>query len=441
MRTVLINIAWHSSEKVLRLFTGLLVGLWIARYLGPEKYGNFNYIYAWLGLFNAIAWLGVGDTVMRDLVRDRSDENRIMGSALLVRFTGSILAVMLALATGKWIQGFDDTQMLLLAILCFGVPFAEIPAGITIWFTSHTNIKPVIIGKNITMILGATMRAGVILSGAGLIALMWTFSIEAIIGCALLIAAYQLKGMRISTWTYDIRHAFSMVVAGLPIILNALIVSINAKLDQLLLGHFSDMAAVGIYAAALRFSEIWWIIPPILMQSIAARYIYASDLGEKLTHNMARIVGAMFLISLLPCALVLMAGTQSIVPILGKSYAAAAPILVIHIWLAVLVFVDAPINQYLLATNRSRILVVKSIVLLVSNLVLAAILIPRFGPSGAALAALIAQTLVVIGIPLILTSLSDVKSIYWSALRAIPELILAGVSWAGKKISARKKRS
>lgn len=53
---VLRNIAWHSSEKVLRMLIGFLVGLWLARYLGPEQFGRFNYIMAWLGIDTAAPW-------------------------------------------------------------------------------------------------------------------------------------------------------------------------------------------------------------------------------------------------------------------------------------------------------------------------------------------------------------------------------------------------
>jgi len=33
------NTAWLFAEQILRMIAGFLVGLWVARYLGPEKYG------------------------------------------------------------------------------------------------------------------------------------------------------------------------------------------------------------------------------------------------------------------------------------------------------------------------------------------------------------------------------------------------------------------
>ena len=167
-RAVISNIAWHASEKVLRLFTGFFVGLWMARYLGPEDFGSFNFVMAWLGLFNAIAWLGVGETIMRDMVRDRADEGRILGSAFMIRLAGSVLACGLALGAGALAGKLSHQQLVLLAILCLGVPFSELSAGVWMWFASYTHIKPVVLGRNLAMVFGAALKVAVILAGAGL---------------------------------------------------------------------------------------------------------------------------------------------------------------------------------------------------------------------------------------------------------------------------------
>jgi len=37
------NMSWIFSEKVLRMGVGLFVGVWAARYLGPEQYGVLSY--------------------------------------------------------------------------------------------------------------------------------------------------------------------------------------------------------------------------------------------------------------------------------------------------------------------------------------------------------------------------------------------------------------
>lgn len=36
------NTSWLFGEKILRMTVGLFVGVWVARYLGPEQFGLFR---------------------------------------------------------------------------------------------------------------------------------------------------------------------------------------------------------------------------------------------------------------------------------------------------------------------------------------------------------------------------------------------------------------
>ena len=64
------NTSWLFAEKVLRVVIGLFIGVWVARYLGPEKYGLLSYAQSFVGLFTAIATLGLDGIVVRELVYD-----------------------------------------------------------------------------------------------------------------------------------------------------------------------------------------------------------------------------------------------------------------------------------------------------------------------------------------------------------------------------------
>lgn len=58
LTNILNNITWLFFDKFIRMGVGLLVGVWIARYLGPEQFGLMNYALAFVALFAAVANLG-----------------------------------------------------------------------------------------------------------------------------------------------------------------------------------------------------------------------------------------------------------------------------------------------------------------------------------------------------------------------------------------------
>ena len=69
------------AEQILRMVAGLLVGIWVARYLGPEQFGVFSYAIAFASLFSSIASLGLGGIIVRDLVREPEQRDRYLGTA------------------------------------------------------------------------------------------------------------------------------------------------------------------------------------------------------------------------------------------------------------------------------------------------------------------------------------------------------------------------
>lgn len=65
---ILANMGWLLADRVLRVFVSLLLGAWVARYLGPEQFGKLNYAIALVSLFSVFATLGLEEIVIRDLV-------------------------------------------------------------------------------------------------------------------------------------------------------------------------------------------------------------------------------------------------------------------------------------------------------------------------------------------------------------------------------------
>ncbi|MBA5607588.1 flippase [Duganella sp. FT3S] len=389
MRSSIFSFLWLASEKLVRIFTGVFVGLWLARYLGPEQYGVYMYALAWVGLFNALAWFGVGENVIRNLVKHPDSEHELLGSAFMIRLIGSLAAGVLALLSLLLLRAPDPTLTLLVLFCALAIPFAETPAGIFLYFQSRLQIAKPVLLQNIVRIAAAAVRIAFI---TGKLSLPW-FGVAVLlesVGIFLVLFGYYLAiGGRCRDWVYDWSAIRNMVWQGAPIALAALVASLSARTDQLMLGWYTGYTQVGIYGAALRLSEIWWTFAPILMNSLSPKYIFNIHGDGELRENIAKIMAILALTSLLPVLAILALGQYAIPLLLGKQYVAALPVLHVHIFMAVLVFFDAPTAQYLLARDRQSQLVWRSAFLLTLNLLLNYLLVPRLGALGAAIATLL----------------------------------------------------
>lgn len=424
MKSSIFSFIWLASEKIIRIFTGVFVGLWLARYLGPEQYGVYTYALAWVGLFNAFAWFGVGENVIRNLVKNPDNENELLGSAFMIRLIGSLTAGSLAVAALLLLRQPDATLLWLVILASLAIPFAETPAGIFLYFQSRLQIARPVMLQNGVRLAGAALRVAFILGACSLPWFGLAVLLESLGIFIVLFGYYWASGGRFNTWIVNWSGIRQMLVQGAPIAVAALVASFSARTSQLMLGWFSDFSSVGVYSAALRFSEIWWTFAPIIMNSLSPKYIFNVDCDAKLARNISRIMAVLALVSLLPVAGIFALGEHAVPLLLGKQYAGALPVLHIHIFMAVLVFFDAPTAQYLLSKNRQSQLIWKSVFLLSTNLALNYVLIPRMGATGAAAATLGAYSLTLLVFYRVFPAYRDLARLQNQAFRDMLELIV-----------------
>ena len=116
------NTSWLFAEKILRMFVGLFVGIWVARYLGPEQFGLFSYAQSFVGLFTAIATLGLDGIVIRELVKDESRRDELIGTAFWLKLIGAF-GVLLVLAVAVNFTSNDSYTNTLVFIIASATVF------------------------------------------------------------------------------------------------------------------------------------------------------------------------------------------------------------------------------------------------------------------------------------------------------------------------------
>ncbi len=67
------------------------IGVWIARYLGPERFGLLSYAQSFVSLFSAFATLGLDGIVVRELVKHPEKEGELLGIAFVLKLVGAFL--------------------------------------------------------------------------------------------------------------------------------------------------------------------------------------------------------------------------------------------------------------------------------------------------------------------------------------------------------------
>ena len=127
------NIGWMSVERIITLMIGLLVGIQVARSLGPEDFGILSFIGAFFGLFLPFTYLGLSGIVQREIIKNKNNK-KILGTAFFLRFLSSFFIFMLVPSIILFLfPGRMD--YLIFSIIC-GVGMLFDSFGVISWYFS-----------------------------------------------------------------------------------------------------------------------------------------------------------------------------------------------------------------------------------------------------------------------------------------------------------------
>jgi PST family polysaccharide transporter len=386
------NILWLYGDKIFRLGGGLLIGIMIARYLGPANYGLYNFAFSFVWIFENVVTLGMNEVLMREIVFYPDKKKELLGSAFGLRLLGGTVSFILITAGIFWLRPDNEVRIIVL-IMAIGMVIKN--AGvIKFYFEANVKSKYSVIAENISYVLFSVIKLILILVHYPLIAFVWAYTAEAIISSIFYIFFYRKLGTTILDWKFNGSLAKKLIRDSWLLIFTGLFIMIYVRGDQVLIAQMAGDSSAGIYSAAVRISELWLFIPATIVVSFfpsiaASKEISRNQYFIKL-QQLFDIITVISVVVTLPVSIL----SPLIISILyGHAYQQAATVLSIHIWSATFLILMVASARYLIIENLQKYLFIRSLFGAVLNVVLNLIFIPLFGPAGAATATLLSYGL------------------------------------------------
>ena len=389
-REVVRNAQWLFFEKSLRIVVGILVGAWVARHLGPERYGVLSYVIAYVAIFQAICQLGLDSIVVRDVAQSPDQAEGILGTTLRLRMVVSVIAFGTALLLMAWLRPGDHESLLLTALIAGGLLF-QVADTVDLWFQSQLRSKLSVAAKVAALTAGNGARVIAILVGADLPAFGLLLLLEAGL-TAMALAAFYRKLPTNGRWTWKVGLATSMMRDAWPLLMAALAVLLYMRLDQILLRELVGERELGLYAAAQQLSAVWYFIPMIICSSAAPELARLHK--QSRTDYLAALHGLFsFCWSYSVFIVVVIAiGADWFVSLLfGPNYAEAATVLRWHALAIAHVSLDIAQSLWITHEKRTELALYRTGFGFAVSICLNLILIPWHGAKGSAIAYLSCQ--------------------------------------------------
>jgi len=349
-----------------------------------------SYANSFVGLFLALATLGLDSIVIRELVKNPESRNELLGTAFGLKIFGTIIMWFFILVSVPITENDNQTNIFI-AILSFAILF-QVFNVIDFNYQAEVKSKYVVKVQFFQLIFSSSTKLFLIFIKAPLLWFVWVYCFDTFLLAIGLVVIYMIKSGNFLLWRWKWEFARTLMRDSWPLILSGIIVSIYVNIDQVMIKHMIDEQAVGIYAIATRISTAWYFIPIAITSSmfpaiLNAKYNNSSIYQQRLQALYDILVWLAILI-----AIVILCLSESIIDLLvGQEYAPAASVLSIAIIAGIFTNIGLINNKFFEAENRQIDILYRSLLGVSVNIFLNIILIKKYGIYGAAMATVAAQ--------------------------------------------------
>ena len=208
------------GHRVLSMIVALFVGVYVARYLGPERFGLLSYAMSFVGLFTALATLGLDGIMVRELVNAPERKDELLGTAFWLKAGGAIL-MWIGIAVAIPFTNNDSQTNILIAIIAFGVIFQAFNV-IDFNYQAEVKFKYVVYAHLASLIISSLIKLVLVWIAASLVWFACVFLLDAMVLAVGMTAMYLKNTGKIWYWKWRWQTARVLLKDSWPLILSGM---------------------------------------------------------------------------------------------------------------------------------------------------------------------------------------------------------------------------
>ena len=398
------NTGWLMAGRVGSMAIKMLTSIMVANYLLPDKNGILSSSTAYIFLFAALASLGLDSFIVKELHQYPKNRDTILGTSFLLKTFAGLVCLPLIYVAWVFFPLADIPYVFILILSLSGV-FQSLTI-IDSYFQSEVKSKYIMQVQIVGNVISALVKLSLIfIFSAGLSYFIYAYVFDILLISIGYVGVYQKQGLSVFQWKYDLTLAKKLIQMSWPLIISGIMVSVYMKIDVIMLKELlgkSGTAASGAYATVVMFSEALNFVPVVIVSSLFPAILNARrDDPQRYQKRLQNLFDLMVWLSVSFAIFISLAS-----PLIYKSFkpafASAAPVLAVHVWGSLFVFLGVASSQFLITEGYHKLTFIRTGAGAAINIVLNFLLIPKMGMMGTAIATVIAyfsSTFFVILIP------------------------------------------
>ena len=408
------NAAWIIACKLIQAILGLMISMFTARYLGPEKFGVVNYAQSLVTFITPVAQLGLTSTMVHELVNHPEQEGEIVATAIGMSAFSSLLC-MAGLMGYVRLSSPDEPETMLICGLYSLVLLMQSLELIQYWFQEKLLSK-------YSAIL--TLAAYSIMSAYQMYLLVtqkpvaW-FALSKVLEYGIIAVGLLLFYRRLSDgklrWNEQI--ARRMIAQSWHYMVSFLMVMTFAQADRIMIKRMIGNTAMGYYSAAVVCANMTDFVFLAIIESLRPVILEDKRMNQQAYEEcMSLLYCIVIYLSLLQSVFITLLARPIVNILYGQEYTNAVQALKIIVWYTAFSYIGTARNVWILGERKEKTLLLINFCGAVTNVGLNLLLIPRWGIEGAAFASLVTQMFTNWGIGYLLPSIRENNRLIWKGL-------------------------
>ncbi len=386
------NYIYNLIYQLLLVVTPLITAPYVSRVLGAEAIGTYGYTYSIVTYFVLFGSLGAAMYGQREIAyvqNDKKKQSKVFLEIVIIRAITLTISMVTYYMT-FCLRGENTLYYKILLIEMFSTMF-----DITWYFQGLEEFKKTVLRNLVIKTISIISIFIFVKSPEHLTIYIAIYTISNLLG-NLSLWFYMPKYIEKVEKIELKKHIKAMIVLFVPQIATQIYVVLDKTMIGAILG---DMKQVGYYEQAQKIIKTLLLVVTAFGTVMTSRIsnIYANEAKEKINDYIKLSFKFVWLIGL-PIMFGTMAVASSVVPwFYGTGYDEVVPLMITIS--PILIFIglsNVTGMQYLIPTGRNEAYTISVTVGAISNLILNIILIRLFKASGAAIASVISEFLVLV---------------------------------------------
>lgn len=401
------NVLWMLAERGTQTVAGLAIAAILARALGVEGFGLFQYAQS-LVLIAAAATLVCGaEVVVPRLVAqpETTAQRPLLQHVFILRMAAALLAYLALIFVAFFITDMPLLRITL-AILGLSVLLREPFGTVIAWLQSKTDNRPAAIVAMAALLIKFILIAALYAAGVrALPVYAAVLALESLIVAVCLIMVYRRRAQASFNVPATVDHSLlrTLMREGALFWLAMLVMMAARRVDQLMLKPAVSLADLGAYAASMQLLDNLALLATVIVNTLAPLLVYRLTDHARAARRVAQLTGGMASLGFAGSILLAVLAPWVIQFLYGAAFEHAAGLLRMMALSTTLLFADAALTVFAVRMRRPIWIVGKWIAVLLVIVSVDSMLIPQYGVHGAAIGYLCANAVaVLIGLTLLM---------------------------------------